>query len=369
MRARRRLTLVLQLGLALTPTGCLDVAEGRARRDEAVGRARAGGTAVRVEAGLAAVHAIGTQELRLWAQAPALVFELTRADPAAPLTITVQNALPDAALTSAEGQALPLLPADPSEPATVRSWRLDQAAGPSLRLLLAAPDQERPAPFRFALYADVQERIDDVQDLYRRMNADPSIRFALMSGDLTDMGARDQLLRFQREMRTLAFPVYATLGNHELGAAGPPFHDLFGRGSFSFTFRGARFTLLDSGSATLAPQVYDWLDGWLAAGARSFHLVATHIAPLDPAGTRNGAFASRLEAGLLLGRLAAGGVDATIYGHVHSYYAFANAGIPAYISGGGGGIPERLDGIGRHYLTIDVHPTTQQHQVAVVRVD
>jgi 3',5'-cyclic-AMP phosphodiesterase len=355
--------------LAMLGGGCLEVADERARRDERVGRAQAGGTAVLVEEGLAAVRALDAQALRLWAQAPALAIEVTREGAAAPLTITVENTLADAALTAADGRPLPLLPADPANPPTVRSWRLDPAATPRQRLLLAPPDQDQREPFRFALYADVQERIDDVQDLYRRMTADPAIRFALMSGDLTDMGATDELLRFQREMRTLPFPVYATLGNHELGVAGPPFHDLFGRGSFSFVFQGARFTLLDSGSATLAPLVYDWLDGWLAAGAPSFHLVATHIAPLDPAGTRNGAFASRLEAGMLLSRLAAGAVDVTIYGHVHSYYAFSNAGIPAYISGGGGGIPERLDGISRHYLTIDVDPATQRHQVAVVRVD
>lgn len=40
-------------------------------------------------------------------------------------------------------------------------------------------------------------------------------------------------------------------------------------------------------------------------------------------------------------------VDLTVHGHVHSYYAFANAGIPAFITGGGGAIPERFDAIGR----------------------
>jgi hypothetical protein len=54
---------------------------------------------------------------------------------------------------------------------------------------------------------------------------------------------------------------------------------------------------------------------------------------------------------------------------VHSYYAFSNAGIAAHITGGGGAIPERLDGIGRHFLTVDVDPDTQLFQVGIVRVD
>ena len=94
-----------------------------------------------------------------------------------------------------------------------------------------------------------------------------------------------------------------------------------------------------------------------------------HIPPLDPIGLRNGGFASRLEANNLVARLAAADVEVTVYGHVHSYYAFSNAGIPAYITGGGGAIPERLDGIGRHFLTVDIDPDSQLFQVGIVRVD
>jgi len=79
-----------------------------------------------------------------------------------------------------------------------------------------------------------------------------------------------------------------------------------------------------------------------------------HIPPLDPVGERNAAFGSRDEAGALLERLAEGKVDLTLYGHIHSYYTFQNAGIPAFISGGGGAHPERMDGIGRHYVTVEV---------------
>jgi predicted phosphodiesterase len=94
-----------------------------------------------------------------------------------------------------------------------------------------------------------------------------------------------------------------------------------------------------------------------------------HIPPIDPIGVRNGSFASRNEANKLLAQLAEGDVDLTLYGHIHSYYAFANAGIPAYISGGGGSIPERFDGVGRHYLTVDVDPVRGIVQTGLVRID
>jgi hypothetical protein len=365
----RWLACVCLVGLA---AGCLDVADGRARRDERVGRASYGGATVAVADGLAAVRELGAAGVRLWAQAPALDVQLTLPAGATTFVIVVENALHDAALSLAAGaDPAVTVTADARPVPTEGHWTLTlpAAAARTVALRLAPPDENAMGAWRFAAFADVQEKIDQVQDIYRRMAEDPSIRFVLMSGDLTSRGSTSELERFQREMKSLPIPIYATLGNHELGTRDDLFHDYFGRGNFRFTFRGAQFTLLDSASATLAPAAYDWLYGWLAEGMNRDHFVFMHIPPLDPAGTRAGAFASRLEANRLLSLLANGRVDLTIYGHVHSYYAFSNAGIPAYITGGGGAIPERLDGIGRHFLVIDVDPALSKPTVGLVRVD
>ncbi|RYE83441.1 MAG: metallophosphoesterase, partial [Myxococcales bacterium] len=234
---------------------------------------------------------------------------------------------------------------------------------------LGAPDRAAREPWSFGVYGDVQDAIDRVQDIYRRMNEESTVRFVVIVGDLTEEGTPDQLERFARELKTLTRPVYATLGNHELGDADVPYHAHYGRGSSHFVFRGVHFTLLDSASATIDPIVYGWLDGWLAEGASDLHVVGMHIPPLDAEGVRNGSFTSRAEANKLLGRLARGGVDLSVYGHVHSYYAFANAGIPAFITGGGGAIPERMDGIGRHFLVFDADPASARITGRLVRVD
>jgi 3',5'-cyclic AMP phosphodiesterase CpdA len=201
------------------------------------------------------------------------------------------------------------------------------------------------------------------------MNGVEGARFVLMAGDLTEQGTERELRRFKDELAGLRLPLYATLGNHELGDRPDGYHRHFGRGSFRFQYAGTQVTLLDSASATIAPTAYRWLERWLDEGRDRLHVVAMHIPPLDPAGTRNGAFASRFEASKLLAMLAGGGVDLTVYGHVHSYYGFTNAGIPAYISGGGGAIPERFDGVGRHFLVIDADPGAATLGVTLVRVD
>jgi 3',5'-cyclic-AMP phosphodiesterase len=352
--------------LALLAAGCLEVAEDRARGEEEIGHARSEVAEVRVEDGLGSVQRLDGEGLALWGSAPSLTIHLTFAAGApARFTLAIDNALPDAVLSGLPGA----VPSDGAV-ATEKRWSFaPPAAGGELVFTVAPPDAVMPGTFRFAVLADVQEAIGRVQDVYARINDDPRIRFLVFDGDLTTLGSVAQLQRFQRECKSLRVPIFATLGNHELGSPGLPFHALFGRGSFRYLFRGVQFTMLDSASATIAPTTYTRLQGWLDEGQSRLHVVGMHIPPIDPVGTRNGAFASRAEGARLLAMLARGGVDLTLYGHIHSYYSFWNAGMPAFISGGGGAIPERFDGIGRHFLVIDADPAAGVFQTHVVRVD
>lgn len=364
-----RTTRASCVGLACVAgaSACLDVGEERARVDARVGSAQVAGLEVHVKLGAAAVASVSRESLQLWATAPSLEIELHAAEPG-PLTLRLQNAMPDGEIAANAGAAaLEVVMRSRSGPTDV-TYSIELPEGDTT-LRFAAPDAAEQAPFRYAVFADVQEAIDQVQDIYGRMNSTPQLRFVLMSGDLTERGTEAQLRRFQRELRTLEVPCFSTLGNHELGASEDNYHRLFGRGSHHFVFKGAHFTLLDDASATLAPQVYEWLDGWLQEGREAFHSVYMHLPPLDVSGIRNGAFASRAEADLLLSKLARAEVDLTVYGHVHTYDAYTNAGIPAFITGGGGAIPERFDHIGRHFLVVNVDPEAQQLETAIVHVD
>jgi 3',5'-cyclic-AMP phosphodiesterase len=336
--------------VALLLLCCLRPSDERAARDLEVGQATSDGVTLSVDDGLCAVRTLDQQRIVLWASAPAWAFTLDHPGAAGEtVELEIQNAMPDGVL-SGDGAAIEELG---GAGATRKQYRLT-LGGSSLRLAFAPPNVNQEGPFRFALLSDVQEAIDRVGDIYERINAEPYVAFLLGAGDLTERGSHEELRRFQDELLALSVPYYTTLGNHELGQSPTLYHEYFGRGSFSFEYRRVRFTLLDSASATIDPTVYDWLDGWLARGMSSTHVVSMHIAPIDPTGVRNGSFASRPEAAKLLGRLAAGGVDLTVYGHVHSWYDFENAGIQAFISGGGGAVPERFDNIGRHFMVFDV---------------
>jgi predicted phosphodiesterase len=359
--------------LALLMAGCMRPAENRAVRDSKVGRAEGHGLSLAVEDGLAAVRSVGAGELVLWGNAPAFIARVTlSADSRSSWVVTVRNAMPGAELVAeVEGGELLAVEALPHVVPTVKVWRVELRPGAQVKLTVAPPGWESREPFRFAALADVQEALPRVGDVYERMRKDDTLRFILFAGDLTEQGTQEELLEFQERLEaTSKIPLYATLGNHETFASdAEAYTALVGRGSQSFTFQGVRFSVVDSSNGTLDPGVEEQLEGWLAASRDGVHIVAMHIPPQDPVGLRGGGFASRGEAAGLVGKMARENVDLTLYGHIHSYYSFTNAGIPAFISGGGGAIPETFDGVGRHYLAVDVDPSEGVREVSLVRVD
>jgi 3',5'-cyclic-AMP phosphodiesterase len=352
--------------LGLLGLSCLRPTEERVELDLEVGRAEHSGLSVQVDDGLATVRELSDGALVLWGSAPSFALRVTSAE-ARELELEIQNCLTDAELRVVSGNA-ELTPLPQAETPTRKRWQLRAPVGET-RLSFAPADIESREPFEFALLSDVQEAIDRVADVFDKVNAQPAARFLLGAGDLTQRGTREQLERFQRELLRLKMPYFTTLGNHELGTHPDLFHEYFGRGSFHFRFHDVAFTLLDDASASLDPTAYDWLDAWLEQANRDVHIVAMHIPPIDPIGVRNGSWASRSEAAKLLARLAEGRVDLTLYGHVHSYYSFDNAGIPAFISGGGGAIPERFDRIGRHIMLFTASPSDGITSQRVVKVD
>jgi len=357
--------------LPLTQGACSTrPAEERAERDTEVGHASALGLQIDVEGGLAVVRSIsvenGVGHAALWSSAPTQRLRLSlAADAPRRWQLTLSNVMRDSELRAPKGAAR--VTRAVGQWLTQQVYELELPAGVT-ELELTPPQARVSGPFAFALLSDVQEAIDDVQDIFTRVNQQP-VDFLLGAGDLTQRGTADQLSRYQRELQALEVPYYTSLGNHELGQSPTLWHDYFGRASLHFDYRGAAFSLVDSSSATVDPVVYGWLDGWLDEHSADVHVVAMHIPPLDPTGVRNGAFASRNEAAKLLLKLARGHVDLTLYGHIHSYYKFENGGVPAYISGGGGAIPERFDQIGRHFLVVEVDPARGVRGVRTVRVD
>lgn len=355
---------------SLLAQACSAPSQERADLDEAVGRGAVEGLEVEIKEGLGVVREISEGALSLWASAPALIVSLEVSTPG-PLHLTVHNCMPLSWLRLDGPYGW--VESGGSED-TRGEWILHFEEAGRYTLNVEPPDVNDGRPFRFGVLSDIQEAVDEVDTAWAALSAVEGLRFIASTGDLTSRGSPEELYEIQRGLSALSVPLYSTLGNHELGGAQGDWQRIFGRGSFAFLFHETRFIFLDSGSATLAPKVYGWLDDWLQPPTEGLedatNLIAlTHVPLFDPVGLRSGAFRSRKEAQRLAARLSSRGVDLLFHGHIHSYYAYETAGIPTYISGGGGAIPERMDGIQRHALIVDVDPVKETFEVSILRVD
>jgi 3',5'-cyclic AMP phosphodiesterase CpdA len=229
-------------------------------------------------------------------------------------------------------------------------------------MVIAPPDHQVPGAFRVAAMADIQSAMSSVDDVFAAISAVPDLRFVVAMGDITDRAEVAEYELFEQQLLALDIPFYSTIGNHELWADPDRWFTRYGRMNFQFTFKGAAFVRGLRATAWIRRQC----DGWRAGRHEAAHLLGT--CPDRPGRHRYGGFRSMRDGHRLLGRLVEGGVDLTLYGHIHTHVEFENAGIPARISGGGGADPMKLDGIDRHFLVLDVDDRAIQN-VSVHRVD
>jgi Icc protein len=337
----------------LATTACTRPSEQRALGEVDVGIATLRDINVQATGGLAAIRELSDGRIELWSQTPDLELTVTLGAAGA-WTIVARNTPVDAVLTTAGATHA----RQPGDTPTVATFTL--ALGPgSHTLRIAPPDADRLEVYKVATMADIQTALPTVDDVFRAISAVPDLRFVVAIGDITERAEVEEYELFDRQLQTLSIPFYTTIGNHELWAPPERFRGRYGRASFQFGFKGAAFTFVDSGDTGIDPVVEDWLDDWLDAARDRTHIFLTHVPPLDPLGGRYGSFRSAADARRLLARLVEGNVDLTLYGHIHTYIAYENAGIPAYITGGGGALPMRWDGVKRHFLVLTIDPMTQ----------
>ncbi len=344
---------------------CQRPSEENANLDKAVGIGNIAGASISTGSGLAAIRSLEPGTITFWLQAPVQIISLDLTSSSiSSWRIILLNAMPGTYLQDPGA----VTAYSESQAGTTYTIDLLLDTGLKYEMTFAPNDYSANDTYSFAMMADVQEAIDEVDDIYNKINQYADIRFVICVGDLTSSGTKSEYNDFISKMRILNIPLFATPGNHDYMTGEPEnWHHKFGRFNVHFWFKGAAFSLIDSSSGTIDPIVYDWLKQWVKSSKSIVHLFFTHYPPIDPVGIRSGSFKSRNEAYKLLAILADGNVDVNFFGHIHTYYEYTNAGIPSYISGGGGAIPDRFDNIGRHFLKVTVDP--QSNSCSVKRID
>src|SRR3954466_11733517 len=102
--------------------------------------------------------------------------------------------------------------------------------------------------FRFAFLSDthigVKGADEDLRQSVADINADTSLKFVLITGDITELGTDEELLLAKEILSGLNKPVYIQTGNHDGNwspSGGRAFTAVFGPGRFAFTYNGYLF--------------------------------------------------------------------------------------------------------------------------------
>lgn len=174
------------------------------------------------------------------------------------------------------------------------SGRLRTKLAGALLLILLLPLLLAAAPFRFAFLSDTHigsgTAADDLRLAVRDINSMTGLSFAVISGDITEYGSREQLTLAKQILDELNIPYHIVPGNHdtkwsESGATDFPL--IFGKDRFVFDHGGIRFIgmhqgpLMKMGDGHWAPQDVRWLKETLKKTDRNQPLVFVTHYPLD----------------------------------------------------------------------------------------
>lgn len=353
--------------------------ETRARLDGELGRLTT--DAYQFEATAGSLHILpqsGSAELRLRASQSNWSFRLTnRLDSTMQLTVIIHNMAKGSGLSSAneplmrspEGVLASRSDGEQSEPGLLsRRFQIELPAQGSGQFAESQADSSI-GEFSFLATGDIQDGIEDFGDVTQKLQEQTDVDFFLFLGDVTMRNSSKEFAEAERSFHDIPFPVYVTPGNHDVSRSHSNYQQYFGRGSYSFEHRGARFTSLDTAGWTLSETAWSWYRNWLNAGLNQLHIVYGHIAPTESFGVRGGHWSSRREAAAFQALAARGRVDALLFGHLHTLDIFRLAGIPTFISGGAGAFEEKNDGINRHLLRFDVDPVKQTIRHSVILVE
>ena len=189
-------------------------------------------------------------------------------------------------------------------------------------------------PFRFAFISDTHIGSPDgnaERDLRRTVadiNGNGQLDFAVITGDITELGT-DAQLKFAKEiLDSLTIPWYIIPGNHDAGwseSGGVSFARTFGNDRFSFDHGGIRFIACASGpyvrmsDGHIPRDAIRWLDSLLKKTPASLPVIFLNHYPVD------NSLDNWYEA---IDRLKQNNTIAILCGHGHTNKAFSFEDIP-----------------------------------------
>jgi len=197
--------------------------------------------------------------------------------------------------------------------------------------------------YTFAVIGDTESHTD----LYEKAMTEAKRRGASLMihvGDVTGDGTTDEFKAISAITGTTGMPVYAAVGNHDIAIddSRELFTKYLNAPNLAFNDGDVRFVILDNAdrSVGFSAETLAWLTDDIAVHPDARYIIAFHR-PFDiPFGSIIGddeTAASRKTNEEFKRIIASANVAAIFTGHLHAYLPYTIAGIPSYITGGGGG--------------------------------
>lgn len=231
-----------------------------------------------------------------------------------------------------------------------------------------------PADLRFVVMGDNKDNFSILDIIFRQIDNEPGVSFALNLGDLVDTGDEMDFRRFLNSVnRHLHIPLLTVIGNHDLGeGVRGLYRTVFGPNYYSFTVGQNYFIALDDADRDgLDERQFEWLAQELEKAQNyAARIILMHIPPYNPSGFAKHHCLNESVAGRLMDLLAKYRATQIFAGHIHGYYTGQWRGIPYVISGGAGAdlMGRDTDHFFYHYLVVQVKNgalTTKVRKVTV----
>lgn len=182
------------------------------------------------------------------------------------------------------------------------------------------------APYSFIVLSDTHIENGNARGLERitemirtANNGGANIRFAVITGDITQNGRRQDLEKFMEiaeSLRPLSVPLYPVIGNHDIYSGGwSLWRELIGSSTYRVESPDTTLIMLDSANANFGRDQLDWLEDRLR-GAKKHAFVFTHANFFTESAGDIEMFTDVRERARVLSMLK-GRCDAVFAGHVH----------------------------------------------------
>jgi len=236
--------------------------------------------------------------------------------------------------------------------------------------------RQSPPDLRFAVVGDTHGHFDILQNVAARAE-NRQAAFLLHTGDITENATAEEFARLGEIRATASIPWYVAPGNHDrFDGAVNRFAVQFGRLPRAESFGRYRLVVLDNSDrqAGFSADTLRWLRSDLADHPEQIYVIAYHRPfglPLSTIFGDDETPASSAANQEFLKTLVGQRIAAIFSGHLHIYLPYTLSGLPAYVTGGGGGEPQSALGtFGQqkpHFLLIELRGQSVRVEVVPLR--